>query len=179
MKKMNRKGKEEIVKWLTEEFKKSKIYILVNFSGLTVLEMQILRDLIKEKEGSIRVIKNSLIERTFKNLSLDEAIDYLEGPIFIVWTKEGDEIELVKNLYSFSKKTGKIEVKGGVVNNSVVSKEFFEKLNKLPSTKEIKAKIVYDIRFPVIRLVNSIKCPVVKIINIVNQIKEKKERENG
>jgi len=179
MKKMNKSGKEEIVKWLTEEIKESKILILGNFSGLSVSEMQNLRESIKEKEGLIKVVKNTLLERTFKNLSQDKAVDYLEGPVFIVWTKNGDEVEILKSIYSFSKKTGKIEVKGGVIDNKVVNREFFEKLSKLPPIKEIQAKVIYDIKFPVIRLVNSIKAPLVKIVNIVNQIKEKKERENG
>jgi len=179
MKKMNKSGKEEIVKWLTEELKESKIYILGNFSGLSVSEMQNLRESVKEKEGLIKVVKNTLLERTFKNLSQDKVIDYLEGPVFIAWTKDGDEVEILKSIYSFSKKTSKIEVKGGMINNKVVDREFFEKLGKLPPIKEIHAKIIYDIRFPVIRLVNSIKGPAVKIVNIVNQIKEKKERENG
>jgi len=179
MKKMNKSQKEEIVKWLTEELKESKIYILVNFTGLSVSEMQNLRESIKEKEGSIRVIKNTLLERTFKNLSQDEAINYLEGPVFIVWTKNGDEVEILKNIYSFSKKTGKIGVKGGLLNNKIVDEKVFEKISKLPSIKEIQAKVVYDIKFPVIRVINSIKGPVIKIVNIVNQIKEKKERENG
>jgi len=179
MKKMNKRGKEEIVKWLTEELKKSKIYILGNFSGLSVSEMQNLREGIKEKAGIIKVVKNTLLERTFKNLSQDKAIDYLEGPVFIIWTKDGDEVEILKNIYSFSKKTGKIEVKGGVINNKIVDREFFEKLSKLPPIKEIQAKVIYDVRFPVIKLINSIKAPVVKIVNIVNQIKKKKERENG
>ena len=179
MKKMNKKGKEEIVKWLTEELKESRMYILGNFSGLSVSEMQNLRESIKEKEGLIKVVKNTLLERTLENLSQDKAVDYLEGPVFIAWTKDGDEVEILKSIYSFRKKTGKIEVKGGALNNNVVDGEFFEKLSKLPPLKEIQAKIIYDIRFPVIRLINSIKGPVVKIVNIVNQIKEKKERENG
>jgi len=179
MKKMNKSGKEKLVKWLTKELKESKIYILGNFSGLSVSEMQNLRENIKEKEGLIKVVKNTLLERTFKNLSQDKAVDYLEGPVFIVWTKDGDEVEILKNIYSFSKKIGKIEVKGGAINNEVVDRNFFEKLSKLPPIKEIQAKVIYDIRFPVIRVINSIKGPIVKIVNIVNQIKEKKERENG
>jgi len=177
MKIMNKTKKREIVDWLTEEFKNSTIIVLGNFSGLTVSEMQNLRQSVKERYGNLKVIKNSLIERAFNNLSQDECINYLEGPIFVIWTREGDEVEIIKDIYSFQKKTGKIKIKGGIVNNKTVDANFLEKLSKLPSIKEIQIKIIYNIKFPVIRVINSIRGPVVKIINIVNQIKEKKERE--
>ena len=173
MKKMNKNKKKEIVNWLTEEFKNSKIYLLVNFSGLSVLEMQNLRQLIKENNGDIKVIKSSLIERAFKNLSKDEAVNYLGGPIFVVWTKDGDEIEIIKKLYAFGKRVGKIAVKGGVINNKISDAEFFEKLSKLTSIKEIQSKLIYVIKFPVIKITNLIRSPGVRIVNILNQISQK------
>jgi large subunit ribosomal protein L10 len=175
MDRWTKKRKAELVKNLTEEFKNSKINILTNFTKLSVSEMRKIRDSIKDCGGNIMVIKNNLVEIIFQNLSKDEVCKFLSGPTFVVWSNNENEVEIIKKLVEFQKDTGKIEIRGGLLNGEIIDKRGLEEIGKLPTKKELQAHIIYLVRMPSIRLVNSLKSPIVKVINILNQIKTKKE----
>ncbi|MCM8804015.1 MAG: 50S ribosomal protein L10 [Candidatus Omnitrophica bacterium] len=175
MNKWTKKRKEEIVKKLTEEFKNSKINILSSFSGLSVFEMKKIRDSIKNVGGNIMVVKNNLIEIIFKNLSKDQACKFINGPTFVVWSNKENEIEIIKSLIDFQKNIGKIEIKGGVLNGEIIDNNKLTEIGKLPSKKELQSQILYLLKMPSIRLVNSMRGPIRKLVSILNQIKEKKE----
>lgn len=175
MNKWTKERKKEVVEKLTNEFKNSKINILTNFSKLNVSEMKKIRDSIKSVGGNVMVVKNNLMEIVFKNLSKDQACKFISGPTFIVWSSKENEIEIIKSLIDFQKDTGKIEIKGGLLNGEIIDKNKIAEIGKLPSKKEIQIQVLYFLKMPSIRLVNSIKSPITKIVNILNQIKDKKE----
>lgn len=175
MNKWTKKRKEEVVEKLTNEFKNSKINILTNFSKLNVSEMKKIRDSIKSIGGNLMVVKNNLMEIVFKNLSKDEACKFISGPTFVVWSDKENEIEIIKSLINFQKDTGKVEIKGGLLNGEIIDKNKIVEIGKLPGKKEIQIQVLYFLKMPSIRLVNSIKSPLTKIVNILNQIKDKKE----
>lgn len=172
---MKKDKKIDLVKMLTEELKLSKLNLLVNFSGLSVSEMQDLREQVNEN-GKLMVVKNSLIERTLKDLGQNELCEYLEGPIFVVWTVEKDEMGIIKKLVGFKKRIGKIELKAGFLNGEIISTEEIESIGKLPGRKELEALVVSYIKMPVVRVINSLKYPAIKMVNVLNQIKEQKEK---
>jgi large subunit ribosomal protein L10 len=175
MKKWTKKRKEQLVKKLTEEFKNSKINILGSFSNLTVLEMQKMRDNIREVGGNVMVLKNNLIDLIYQNLSKDEVCKFINGPSFVIWSSKENEIEIIKSVLSFQKDTGKIDIKGGVLNGEIIGKDKIDQLGKLPGKKELQGMVITMIKMPTIRLVNSLKSPITRVINVLNQIKSKKE----
>lgn len=175
MKKWTKKKKEEMVKLLTEEFKNSKINILGTFSGLTVSEMQKMRESIKEVGGKLMVLKNRMVEIILKNLSKDEACKFINGQTFVIWSSQENEIEIIKSILKFKEQTGKIEINGGFIGTETLNREKIEQIGKLPGKRELQGKIVYLLQLPILRLINSLKGPIVKTINILNEIKTKKE----
>jgi len=175
MVKWTKKRKEEFVKTLTEKFKESKINILASFLKLSVFEMRKIRETIKECGGNMMVVKNNLVEIIFQNLNKDEVCKFISGPTFIVWSNNENEVEIIKKLVEFQKDTGKIEIKGGLLNGEIFNKAKLEQIGKLPTKKELQGQIIYLIKMPSIRLINSLNAPILKIINILNQIKTRKE----
>jgi len=175
MKKWTKNKKEEVVKKLTEEFKNSKINILGSFSNLTVLEMQKMRESIREVGGNIMVLKNNLINIIYQNLSKDEVCKFISGPSFVIWSNKENEIEIIKSVLNFQEDTGKIDIKGGLLNGEIIGKDKINQLGKLPSKKELQGRVITMIKMPTIRLVNSLKGPITRVINVLNQIKSKKE----
>ncbi len=174
--KWTRERKKEVVEILTEELKNSKINILSSFSGLTVFEMRKIRESIKNTGGKMMVVKNNLLDIVFKNLSKDEVCKFINGPTFIIWSNQENEIEIIKSLIEFQKDTAKLEIRGGLLKGEIIDKNKIFEIGKLPGRKELEIKLVYLLKMPSIRLVNSIKSPMIKIVNILNQIKERKER---
>lgn len=176
MKKWTKKRKEEIVQHLTNEFKNSKINILGTFSNLKVSEMQKMRESVKEFGGNVMVLKNNLATIIFKNLSKDEVCKFINGPTFIIWSSKENEIEIIKSILNFQKDTGKIEIKGGLLNGEIIEKNKIDEIGKLPGKKELQSMLVSTIKMPTIRVVNALKNPITRVINVLNHIKTRKER---
>jgi len=170
MKKMTRERKKEFVDTLTNEIRKNNINLLVSFSGLSVGEMQQLREDLKETGCKMTVVKNTLLEKAYKNMNCDDMSKQITGPVFIIYAKSDDEIGVVKNLYEFKKRTGKINLRAGFISNRILSSEDLELIGKLPGRKGIQAKIVLSLRTPALRIVNSIKFPSMKLVSDLHQI---------
>jgi ribosomal protein L10 len=60
--------KVEIVETLTEEIDDSRDLVFTNYKGLTVDEMETLRQDLYEEQSRMRVVKNRLAERAFQNV---------------------------------------------------------------------------------------------------------------
>lgn len=177
MKKLTKEKKQELVSQITEDIKESSINLLVGFSGLSVIEMQGLRRELAELDCSMKVVKNTLLERTYADLDQKDVCKDLTGPVFLVWTKNNDEIGVLKKLLLFQKKTEKIELKKGLIYNKEFGSEELVSIGRLPDKKQMEAMIVYNIRMPLIRIINSLKFPAARLISDLNKIAEnKKER---
>lgn len=174
MKKLTRGKKKEFVEMLTEEIKGNNINLLVSFSKLSVPEMQQLRVGLKETGCKMMVVKNTLLEKAYQNANFDEVCKDIFGPLFIIWSKESDEIGIVKNLFNFKKKTGKIDIKAGILDKKIFTASELEKIQKLPSKKEIEARIVWNLRSPLMRIINSLRYPVIRVVQDFKQIAEDK-----
>ncbi|MCM8785222.1 MAG: 50S ribosomal protein L10 [Candidatus Omnitrophica bacterium] len=175
MKKWTKRRKEEVVQNLTNEFKNSKINILGTFSNLKVSEMQKIRESVKELGGNVMVLKNNLANIIFKNLSKDEVCKFISGPTFIVWSSKENEIDIIKSVLNFQKDTGKIEIRGGLLNGEIIEKSKIDEIGKLPGKKELQSMIISLVKMPTFRVVNALKNPITRVINVLNQIKTKKE----
>lgn len=177
MKKLTKARKKEFVEMLTDEIKENNINLLVSFSGLSVPEIQQLRTGLKESGCRMMVVKNTLLEKAYKNISYDEMCKEIKGPIFVIWSKATDEIGVVKALFDFKKKAGKIDIKVGLMGNRFFSSKELEIIGKLPGKKELEAKIVWSLKMPVLRIIGALKYPATRLIQDFIQIAEtKKER---
>jgi len=177
MKKLTKERKKEFVEMLTEEMKTNNINLLVGFSGLSVPQIQQLRAELKASGCKMMVVKNTLLMKAYQNISCDEMCKDISGPIFIIWSKETDEIGVVKNLFNFKKKNGKIDIKKGVMGKKFFSSTELESIGKLPGKKEIEAMIVWNLKAPVVRIINSLRYPVTRIVQDFKQIAETKGKD--
>jgi len=177
MKKLTKERKKEFVEMLTDEIKANNISLLVSFSGLSVPEMQQLRIELKESGCKMMVVKNTLLEKAYKNVSYDEMCNDISGPIFVIWSKESDEIGIVKSLFGFKKKAGKIDIKAGVLGRKIFTSADLERIGRLPGRKELEAGIVWNLKAPIVRIINSLRYPATRVVQDFKQIAETKKEK--
>lgn len=178
---MNKNDKSKIVKFLSEELSESKLYVFAEFSGLSVTEIEDLRKGIKKISGRVMVVKNTLLKRAFQTLSIsmDEAGKFMEGPNILIWSRTGDESEIIKEILRFSRNSNKIKVKFGVLNNAFLNSEDIEHLGKLPGKKLLQAMLIGSIRAPLSNVVYNVKYPLTRLVMVLKTFSEKKEKGNG
>ena len=132
--------KQEAVNSLAQEIKEAKVVLLTDYRGITVTDVTKLRADLRNVNAKYRVIKNNIIKRALDangESALDEA---LEGPVALVMSTE-DYLEPSKVIYNFTKDHDFYKIKGGIVEGKVMTAEEIITLAKLPSRKELLAKL--------------------------------------
>jgi large subunit ribosomal protein L10 len=89
----------------------------------------------------------------------------------------GDEVspaKIVGEFKSEKEKEGKIEFIGGILENKFLSAAEVDSLSKLPSKKELYAKIVGSINAPVSGFVNALAGNIRNLVQVLKAVSEKK-----
>lgn len=161
---MTRSDKEKWLRVLLDEFSASRMLVFAEFSGLSVKEMEKMRREIKKLSCQVRVLKNTLVKKTFQAMAKDDACELLDGPHVVVWSRTGDEAEVLKSLAGFAKSSGKLTLKFGILNSEIVDTGFLEALSRLPSKKVLQARTVGSLKSPLARLVGGVKYPMTHLV---------------
>lgn len=169
-----RKEKEKIVQDLAQDLNKAKSLVFTDYQGLTVNDIQELRDKIQEKEGDYKVIKNSLFQKALNKSEL-KGIETgeLKGPLAL-GIGFADEVAPAKEIHTFAKEKELPKVTGGVLEGKYLDEKEITALAKLPSKEELLAKVVGSINAPVSGLVNVLAGNIRNLVSILNNIKEAK-----
>lgn len=170
----SRKEKEKIVKELVEDLNKTKSLILTDYQGLSVLDIQDLRNKIQGKEGDYKVVKNTLLKKALekselKNLKTEE----LSGPVALGFSFS-DEVAAAKEIYTFAKSKELPRILGGILEGKYLDDKETLALAKLPSKEELLAKVVGSINAPISGFVNVLAGSLRGLVSVLNNIKEAK-----
>ncbi|AEE17712.1 50S ribosomal protein L10 [Treponema brennaborense] len=136
-------------------------YIFTDYRGLTVEQISALRDQLREKNCSFKVVKNNFARVAFEEMEISMVADYLKGPTAIALAS-GDTNEIAKILYDFAKETPALQVKGGLIEKEVYDAAKLEAFSKLPGKKQLIAMIMSTINAPVQKLAATLQAYVDK-----------------
>ena len=123
-------AKQNVINEIESNVKESSSFILLDNNGLTVSESMELRRALKGSNSELKIYKNTLLARAFKDLNLDLE-DKLNGPTIVAFGK--DVIEPIKAVSEFSKTHEKLVMKIGVVDGKVTHLDELKKLATIPS----------------------------------------------
>lgn len=164
--------KVKAVEELKDKFSRSKAAVLTDYRGLNVADITELRKKLREQGVEFKVVKNTLTRIALRDFdyNLDE---YLEGPTAIAFSFH-DPVAPAKVLTDFAKNHKELEIKAGVVEGKVSSKEVIESLAKLPPKEELLAKAVGSIQSPLYGIVGVLQGPIRNLVYTLQAIQEKK-----
>ncbi|MBU1177778.1 50S ribosomal protein L10 [Patescibacteria group bacterium] len=167
--------KKEIIAGLTDKLNKAKSVVLTNYQGLTVSEVQELRQQMKEQAVDYHIVKNTLLKVSWDQSELkDVELAKQAGPVAVAIGYE-DEVAPAKLCWAYAKGHKNLEVGSGVLENKLLTKEEIEALAKLPSKDELIAKTIGTIKAPLTGFVNVLAGNLRGLVGVLNAIKEDKE----
>ena len=170
---MARPEKEAVVKELTDKFSGAKSLVITDYLGLNVAEMTELRSKLREAGVEFKVVKNTLATIAANDVEMEEMTEYFSGPTAIAFG-EDDAVSPAKVLVEFAKDHEVLEVKAGLLNGEIISKEKVESLAEIPSREELLAKAFASMKAPLSGLVNVLQGNIRGLVQVLNQIKEEK-----
>lgn len=170
----SRQQKEEIVEKLVITLKETKAFVLSDYQGMSVKDVQGLRKNLKEKDGEFTVVKNKLFKIALEKADIDPAgFGTFSGPIALS-TSKSDEVAPAKDTYDFSKTIETLEIRSGYLEGKVLAKEEVEALAQLPSREQLIAQTVGTIKAPLTGFVNVLAGNARGLVTVLKAISDQK-----
>ena len=169
---MTRSQKEEVVAYLTEEFKNATAIVDCDYKGMSVAELESLRRAAKEKGLKVRVVKNTLAMIALKNNGVEDFV--LKDTNVLVW---GDDlVELAKTVTDFAKEhKDKFKIKQGYFEQEVADAAKIEAYSKLPSRDELLGMLLSVWTAPLRNLLYVWNAPKQNFVTVLENIRQQKE----
>ena len=144
---MNRTEKEQTISSLQKQIEQYRGAVLANFRGLTVEQINQIRQRLREEKVSFHVVKNTLMKLASKGTDFEKVNQYLEGPTAIA-ISYGNPVSLIKILLDFVKTQPLLEIKVGLVEGELVAPGEMKALASMPSREVLLAQILGGIQMP-------------------------------
>jgi large subunit ribosomal protein L10 len=169
---MSKYMKELMLDQLRDELGGTRSLLILDLKGLgAVAETQLRADL-RKKQIKLKVIKNTLAGVLFEELGIGGVKKFLAGPSVAVWGGTG-VAELAKEISAQVKKLKKPEIKGGVVEGTVIGPAQVDDITKLPSREELIGRVVQIALSPAQRVVSLANAPASGLLGQLKAIAEK------
>ncbi|MFS8650350.1 MAG: 50S ribosomal protein L10 [Caldibacillus sp.] len=140
--------KKQIVEEITEKLQNSVSTVIVDYRGLTVAEVTELRKQLREAGVEFKVYKNTLMRRAAEQAGLADLNEALVGPSAVAFSAE-DVIAPAKILNNFAKEHEDLEIKIGVIEGKVASKEEVKAIAELPSREGLLSMLLSVLQAPI------------------------------
>jgi large subunit ribosomal protein L10 len=170
--------KQEKVDSLVNQIEQSDALFFTEYRGLTVTQLDQLRNKLRENGGSYKVIKNSLITRAFNQLKIECPESLAKGPTgLIISTKDCPTI--ASYLYKYKKDNEDIKVKGGLLDGSFLTESEVKVLSKLPPREVLLGQLVGGLNAIISRFILSISSPLRGVVYSLDAVKNQKMRSEN
>ncbi|MDD5450104.1 MAG: 50S ribosomal protein L10 [Candidatus Omnitrophica bacterium] len=177
MAKIGKTCKEYMIKELSDKLKGKSDIFVTDCTGLAVNDLQKLRTSLKGLKVDYLVIKNSMGKLALKNVKMDTLETLIDGTIGLA-LGGADPISTSRTLVKFSKDTGKLKVKGGVVDGKMINDAEIKEIALLPSKEVLLARAFGGMKAPISGFVNVLEGTIRKFVYAINAIKAKKGGAN-
>ncbi len=169
-----RQQKKEMLDSIIEKLEKSKAAVFVGFNGLTVNELEELRNICRENDLEYLATKKTLLKIALEKSNLpvkDQEI--LSNEVAVVFSYN-DEVTAPKIVAKFAKSHEATTLKGGILENKIIDLSMVKKLVSIPGKEELLAKLVGSLNAPVSGFVTVLKGNLRGFVQVLNAIKKSK-----
>ena len=166
--------KQKIVEDLHEKFEKSQVVIVTDYKGLDVATISDLRRKLRDAGVEYRVVKNTLLIRAAENTGVASIRDHFKGPSAVAMSYD-DPVAPAKVLTAFAKDNKKLEIKVGVMGESVLDLTRIKALSDLPSREVLLSQLLSALNGVPTGFVRILSAIPGQFLNVLQAIREQKE----
>ena len=130
---MTKTKKAEVIEQLRVSFENTTAVVICDYKGLTVSDLEELRNAAKAKDTSVQVVKNTLATIALNNAGMS-GVEIKDTNIFL-WSD--DVISASKIAADFAKKSDKFVIKAGYLDGEAADTAKIEAFAKLPGREEL------------------------------------------
>jgi large subunit ribosomal protein L10 len=169
-----RAEKLQAVEEIKGHFDRGSAAVFLDYSGMTVAEVSVLRNQFRQSGVTYKVLKNSLIKRALGDAPYAAQLSKaLKGMTAVAFSGEepGAGARVVK---SFVKENEKLKIKAGLLDGQVLDAKTVEnQLATLPGKNEARAMLLATLMAPAQRFVMLLNTPAGNFVRLLEAKKAK------
>ena len=165
--------KETFVVEMKADLAKASGVIFLDYTGLTVAEVEQLRRKARSQDVKYRVVKNTLMRRALAGTAAEGAAKYLKGTPTSVMLGYSDPVATAKIVVDFAKPSRHLKIKGGIVEQKALSPQETEARSKMANRREQIGQILGMALGTGRRVAAQIKSPAGRLVGALDKLVEK------
>jgi len=170
---MLRQEKEAVIAEVAELLQGSETMFVSDYRGLTVAQLSELRGMLRESGAQFHVVKNTLGGIAAERAGRSQLGPLLSGPTAVTFCGD-DLVGAAKALAEFAKTHPQLEVRGGLLEASLIDAEGVKALASLPPRDVLIAQVVGTLAAPMTGLVTVLQGTVSGFVRALNQVAQQK-----
>ncbi len=168
---MNREQKAAAISEIADNIRESEAVFAVDYRGISVPQANELRTRLRGADARFSIVKNTLTERAADEAGAEALKELLEGPTALTFVR-GDAAAAAKAVFDYSRATGLLPFKGGVLNGQALAADQVAAIARLPAREVLNAQFVNIVASPLTGLVTSLSNLIGGLARQLSQIAE-------
>ena len=158
---MNKVQKKQYIEDMTSQFDSAEAVIVTHYQGLTVTQLDDLRNRMREHGIKFKITNNRITKLALEKTKCKDLSDLFTGPTAVALS--GDAIASAKILTKFSTENENLKILGGIMGTDILDVAGVKNAATLPSLEEARGKIVGILRSPAQNIASILLAPASKI----------------
>lgn len=158
--------KETLVTKYTEWLGKSQAVILVEYSGLKMKDLDVVRAKAREAGGEFHIVKNTLAKLALEKSGYSVPADYAEKSTAVGFAYT-DSAGFAKALVDATKGMEAVKIKGGFLGVEALNSSQIKSLASLPPLPVMRAQLLGVLQAPASKLVRTLAEPGRSLASVV------------
>jgi len=172
---LNLEQKQAVVAEVSAQLSKAQAVILAEYRSIPVRDMTELRKRARGSGVYLRVLKNTLARRAVAGTPFKGLSEKMVGPL--AYGISSDPVAAAKVLHEFARDHEKFVIKAGAMPNVVMSAREVADLAKLPSRRELLAKLVATMQAPIAKFVRTLNEVPGKFARTLAAVRDHKQQQ--
>lgn len=169
--------KAAVIEETRQSLENAQGVVLADYRGITVQQFGQLRAQLRKSGVTLKVIKNTLIQRAANEVGIEGLDPYLKGPTAVAFSYD-DPVAPAKMMSQAARELRKIEIKAGILGKQAFDARGVRELSDLPSREMLLSKVVGTFNAPIQQLAWVLNAPLGNLARVLDQVRIQKEQEN-
>ncbi len=140
-------AKKEVVSSIVSRLNDAKTTVICEYRGLSVAQLEDLRNKLRETNSTFVVYKNSMMSRALNEIGQTELANNMTGPNAVIFSE--DVIAGAKVAAKFARKNDALVLKGGLVEGRVVDAKGIKEIANLPGREGLISMFLSCLQAPI------------------------------
>ena len=174
--KVDKKAQKALtVQEITQRLRDSSTAVLADYRGMTVSQMQDLRQKLRSGGVDMVVVKNTLARRAAQAAGYAALGAELAGPIAMLFAGE-DVSAAARVLTEFIRVNRKMAIKAGLLEGQLIKAETVAELADLPSREVLLSRLLGAMQAPLGNLASVLQAPLSKFARTLDAVRALKDQ---